>query len=229
MKNVILIVAISLGFLAENFAQNVGIGTASPTAKLDVVGSLRIRGTGFPNIPRMGSVLTAVDGAGNAEWQRPVIFKTRGLPANQSIPKNQWTKIAFKSNDMELNDGLYFDPYNSVFSAPVKGAYHFDAGIGINTSSGWSAARIVVYRNGGFLKEHRYQLRLCDVCNDSFSEAQDILKYIQVRTYSINTIFYLEAYDQVWLEVLQSDDAAYMQLRSSASETWFTGHLVNRL
>jgi len=210
-------------------AQNVGIGTNAPTANLDLSGSLRIRGTGYPNIPRMGAVLTAVDASGNAEWQRPVVFKTRGLPATQSIPKNQWTKLVFKSNDMEINDGLYFDPFNSIFSPPVKGAYHFDAGVGLYTNSGWTSIRIVVYRNGNFLKEHRYNLRLCDVCNSDFDNARDILATVQMRTYTLNTVLYLEAYDQVWLEVLQSDAASYMHVKPSSTDTWFSGFLVSRL
>ena len=48
-------------------AESVGIGTAAPTAKLDVNGQVRIQG----GSPALGKVLTSVDGAGTAAWQQP--------------------------------------------------------------------------------------------------------------------------------------------------------------
>lgn len=49
---------------------NIGIGTNTPTAKLDVDGQIRIRGGGTP---ATGCVLTAIDGDGNACWCSPSI------------------------------------------------------------------------------------------------------------------------------------------------------------
>ncbi len=46
---------------------NVGIGTATPTTKLDINGLVRIRGGN----PVAGNVLTATDANGNAEWMAP--------------------------------------------------------------------------------------------------------------------------------------------------------------
>lgn len=54
-------------------AGNVGIGISTPAAKLDVAGSLRIRGGN----PQPGYVLMATDAIGNAEW--------KPAPAKQSI------------------------------------------------------------------------------------------------------------------------------------------------
>jgi hypothetical protein len=46
-------------------AGNLGIGTSTPTARLDVNGQIRIRGGN----PQPGFVLTATDANGNAEWR----------------------------------------------------------------------------------------------------------------------------------------------------------------
>jgi hypothetical protein len=54
---------------------NTGIGTSAPTAKLDLNGSLRIRGGN----PAAGSVLTSIDANGNAVWKEDKIaFKHTG-------------------------------------------------------------------------------------------------------------------------------------------------------
>lgn len=46
-------------------AGNLGIGVTAPTARLDVAGTMRIRG----GAPMPGYVLTATDANGNAEWK----------------------------------------------------------------------------------------------------------------------------------------------------------------
>lgn len=59
---------------------NVGIGTGLPgaTAKLDVNGSIKIRGSGAPS---SGKVLTAGDTSGNATWQFPAGITCSGSGA----------------------------------------------------------------------------------------------------------------------------------------------------
>lgn len=54
---------------------NVGIGTAVPTARLDVAGGIRIRGGN----PVAGYVLTATDNLGNAEWKPSPASPTKVL------------------------------------------------------------------------------------------------------------------------------------------------------
>jgi hypothetical protein len=53
---------------------NVGIGTAAPSAKLDVAGSVAISGTVKigGGSPAAGEVLTSSDSSGNATWQYPL-------------------------------------------------------------------------------------------------------------------------------------------------------------
>ena len=62
MKKITLSV-LTIGFSLIIYAQNVGIGTNTPTAKLDVSGTLRFR----DNSEGIGKVLTS-DNMGNALW-----------------------------------------------------------------------------------------------------------------------------------------------------------------
>ena len=56
-------------------AGNLGIGVSAPTARLDVAGTIRIRG----GSPSPGDVLTAIDANGNAEWQPSPAAATKVL------------------------------------------------------------------------------------------------------------------------------------------------------
>lgn len=208
---------------------NMGVGVSMPTATLDVAGSLRYRGSGFPNLPKPGAVLTSMDDDGDAQWQRPVVFKTKGMLAGQNIPKNEWTKIVFKTNAMELNEGLYFDVNLSTFSAPAKGAYHFDATINMSISSCNSNMRIVVYRDGAFLKDIYVGQAVCSPCGENDEDFYTQLRGFKRRNYTASGIFYLEQNDKVWIEAMQGDNEGYMQVNPSSRETWFSGSLLYRL
>jgi hypothetical protein len=63
---------------------NFGIGTTAPSAKLDVNGTIRIRG-GNPNA---GDVLTATDANGNAQWLPPGGTKTLDISFASFLPAN---------------------------------------------------------------------------------------------------------------------------------------------
>jgi hypothetical protein len=68
MKKISGIVTALLLLNTLHAQNNVGIGTNSPAANLDLNGTLRIRGTS----PKKGSILTSNDANGNATWADPI-------------------------------------------------------------------------------------------------------------------------------------------------------------
>ena len=63
---------------------NVGINNINPTVTLDVIGTARVTGFALPTGAAAGSVLTALDAAGNAAWQ-PAAAGGGGLPTNFQV------------------------------------------------------------------------------------------------------------------------------------------------
>lgn len=214
---------------------NVGIGNTNPSASLDVSGTLRLRGSSFPNLPATGALLTAVDNSGNAQWQTPAVFKTNGLASDLVVPAWQWKKVMFNIGT-EVNQGLHYDFINSQFNAPVKGFYHFDAKVYIRSSVLKNYLRIVVVRNGAIVREFRDQQLVCDeyCANKNVRDYIDLgWATIDFKTLSVSVGTVLEKNDQVWVEVYRS---AHDEIENggtlvfnSASNTWFNGHLVSRL
>ncbi|MES2775843.1 MAG: hypothetical protein V4722_16835 [Bacteroidota bacterium] len=220
---------------------HIGIGNTAPSANLDVSGTMRFRGDDFPNQPRVGATLQALDDAGNTEWQRPVNFKTNGMNGDVTLDESVWTKVLFKSSGLEINEGFYFDPFSSVFNAPVKGFYHFDASVYAKSTTIQSHMRLVVVRNGSFLKEYRSQRHLnlhnafaTDEISD-FVENNSKIKYVN---YMVSVSILLEKNDQVWMECYRSSYygesvangyPSVFKIIGDANGTWFSGFLVNRL
>lgn len=214
---------------------NVGIGNSNPGASLDVSGSLRFRGTNFPNLPATGAVLTAINEDGNTQWQRPVLFKTNGLAAELTVPAWQWQKIMFNIGT-EVNQGLHYDFINSIFNAPVKGFYHFDAHVYIWSSILKNYIRIVVVRNGNIVREFRDQELVCDeyCANKHVTDYKDLgWATFDYKTLSVSVGTLLEKDDQVWVEVYRSahEDipGGGTSVLNEPRSTWFNGFLVSRL
>lgn len=105
MKIIILIISWLVVCHATN-AQNVGLGTISPTAKLHVNGSLKITNGSQGE----GKVLTS-DAAGLATWKVPEksIFKATGFEATFNVAPDATKKLT-DWKTVELNVGA-----NSIF------------------------------------------------------------------------------------------------------------------
>lgn len=121
-----------LGFFSAvagwQFGMNVnngfmGFGTVTPTTSLDINGGFRWRGA----FPQANALLMSKDNNGNATWQRPIMFGVSGSPDLADITfttTNTWTKLYF-STITDYNQGIAWQPINSLFEAPVKGMYRF--------------------------------------------------------------------------------------------------------
>ncbi|MEO6287372.1 MAG: hypothetical protein ABIN80_24345 [Dyadobacter sp.] len=110
---------------------NVGVGTGVYAQSdngyaLKVDGNLRIFGNG--QIPGAGKVLTS-DNNGAATWQNApklpdVAFSASTSAAVAQVPYNIPKQVPFDLESYDL--GNNYDPATSIFTAPVKGIYHFD-------------------------------------------------------------------------------------------------------
>lgn len=219
MKNILGCCCIILLLELNLSAQNVGIGTASPTARLDVNGSLRFR-TGAS----MGRTLVS-DADGNATWQTNFAFRAQGLLNNelQVLTLGQWNRVFFNQS-ARYNVGLMYQTGNAQFSAPYKGIYHFNTQLLIaDLLKGYTEVRIQVRRG-----------------NNTFAIAES--KYVFFDNVKINsTVLYttpislvldvqLEANDLVYVEVKPfQENGSSIRISPTPSHTWFAGHLITRV
>lgn len=102
---------------------NLGIGTTTPTAKLDVDGSLRIRG----GIPLMGRVLIAADGNGNAAWQpapskilNQYIAHSSFFPANSYAGYTTVGNIGRRPNNLINGASRFIAPLQLPVGSRIK-------------------------------------------------------------------------------------------------------------
>ena len=111
-----------------------GIQTESPTATLDINGSVRIRGNGAA----AGKTLTS-DANGVASWSGPVAFSARRTGASLQVAGLSNNTTIFNSTEYETVPGL-LTPSPNTFKAPVSGIYHFSGSVtvaGSGAANGW--------------------------------------------------------------------------------------------
>ena len=104
------------------FDGKVGIGTITPTHKLDIRGKIQIRDGG----EKVGAVLTAVDNTGLAVWNLPSTVKSMVngtfptgstldiLPDGSTDPKNSGISITLSRGKWLVNAGITFISGNAT-------------------------------------------------------------------------------------------------------------------
>lgn len=195
---------------------NVGIGIATPTATLDVNGSLRIRQNGAT----VGSSLHASDALGNTEWVAPVAFRVLGYSygAYITFPHNTWTDINFGTN-ISYNFGNSYNSANSEFTAPQKGIYQFKSQLFSSTTANYFGQRLMMRRNG----------------NSSVTAVTDYgagnEQFFGVYSSLLDVELALEAGDAVWIEARSADvgGTESRQIWGNSQYTWWCGRLVQPL
>lgn len=197
---------------------NTGIGTSTPTAKLDINGSVRLR-SGYPNA---GNILISTDVNGNATWQDAVAFHVSGTDEDPySIPANTWTKFIF-SPSAEYNAGFHYQTNPSQFVAPYDGVYYFTASISLgfhNTTYQGIALKRSRY---GVISTIEYRVQNHGGVSVSGTQYNN-----QAGTaMDISTEVLLEAGDIVWLEVSHGTNT---NTNNYSASHWFAGRLVTRL
>lgn len=102
---------------------NVGIGTPQPTAKLEVNGQIKITG----GAPAAGKVLIS-DASGLATWGEDNPKKAFSAYSNYGLLDiNAGTETPVLFDNVNFNDGNYYNTTTGSFNVLSEGMYHFDA------------------------------------------------------------------------------------------------------
>ena len=214
------------GFVMNVNNGNIGIGTTDPTRKLDINGSVRIRG----NSPAKGSTLSSIDDQGNATWAKPYAFSVGGTVNNVPflIENITWTKVLFNQNPT-YNAGAAYLPAVSEFDVQEKGIYHFKSVITFLEKAYKHSIRIRLRRNGvtstigeiyheGFFYHQQY-----------FGSSQGDGNFDDPMSISVQA--QLLPGDRVWVEAfinLHESAGTNTNIREDGTVTWFQGKLISR-
>lgn len=136
--------AFSINYINDN----VGIGTPNATAKLEVNGQVKITGGG----PGQGKVLIS-DATGLASWGEDNPKKAFSAYSNAglfAISPNVETPLLF--DNVNFNDGNYYEPNIGVFNVLSEGMYHFEVKV-IWESFTTTAEAILALRVNGIIAE----------------------------------------------------------------------------
>ena len=181
---------------------NVGIGTPSPSASLDVAGTFKLE----DGSQGTGHVLTSIDMNGNATWKAPVNFGVNSCV--MGIPAGTTTGLIF--DILEYDNGGNFNVGTGQFKAPETGVYHVDASVAFDASSNYEI-QIQILVNGGTYKRVTFY---ADPSNTT-------------TTAYISADVYVPINNTVSIGIYQNSGGVITPASGGAvSAVYFNGHLV---
>jgi hypothetical protein len=205
---------------------NIGIGINNPTAKLDINGNMRLRGTNLVK----GSTLSSVDNQGNAVWSRPHAFNVGGTVNNSPflIEDVTWTKVIFSQNPI-YNAGMGYLPSVSEYEIQENGVYHFKSVITFLEKADKHSIRIRLKRNGvistiGEIYHEGFFYHQSYFGNDTGAGNFDDPMSISVQAQLLPG-------DRVWVEAyidIHSSGGINTNISEEVNRTWFQGKLIFR-
>jgi hypothetical protein len=187
----------------------IGLGTASPAAKLDVIGNVKIT----DGTEGVGNVLVS-DATGTATWKPNAIGFESSIQNPYTVPPGLITGVLPVTFDTVIfNDGGAFDPN--------LGSYHFRP-----TVSGVYAIEATILVNH-IVGNPNEQVRMAFVKNSTLPEIKTAQIYInpgEIKTITISTTMRLNAGDAIHIELGCAAGNTLIVIPSEA--VWFSGHLV---
>jgi hypothetical protein len=189
---------------------NVGIGTATPAAKLDVEGSVKIA----DGSQGAGKILTT-DADGNAYWNGVVACSAGnccGPALSDTIKANSIQTIIFK-HEIYDEAGSNYDPVTGIFTSPMAGIYNCSAVL----SMFWA---------GGSLNASDYIYMRIDKNNNYLTSSQSYFpgQFSNVG-FAINMDIKLVAGDNIRFKITNSSNTRFV-LFEDDGDTRMSIHLV---
>jgi hypothetical protein len=218
----ILATILSIFSMQTVAAQNVGIKTTTPTANLDINGTLRFRG----GTPGAGKLLVS-DALGNASWkERKVAFRAKGIQPGgmANIAHGTYYRMYFAEESYDHGDNFNLEPNSpdrSIFTAPVGGIYHFSGHVQFNSTY------VEPYQ---YIKalEIRLRIKRNNVTSTYTSRSEHYGDVDKVNAgMQIDDDIRLFPGDQIWLEIFQiNEEMSNLPIRPGVENAGFACHLV---